>query len=157
MVSFFISFFSKRFTYTENNFPRGSAGSRHALYGNWPGAADLIAEIGEGPGGGGDTINSSPVRISGDGSRIVIGAPRAFGVDPQLEPGLLKIYTRLIAENSNLSYTSPGPGHPNWVQFNDSIGNPQQLPMEPGEFSISDNGMRIAVGEPISNTILRKL
>ena len=139
---------------TEINFPRGTSGANNALDDNWPGAAVLVTEIAEGPGGGGDTINSSPVRISGDGSRIAIGSPRAFGDDSQLEPALLKIYTRLTQFNSGMSYTSPGPGHPNWVQFNDSNGGPQQLLMEPGEFSISDNGMRIAVGEPISNTNL---
>lgn len=139
---------------TEINFPRGTSGANNALDDNWPGAAALVAEIAQGPGGGGDTINSCPVRISGDGSRIAIGSPRAFGDDSQLEPALLKIYTRLIAANSTLSYSSPGPGHPNWVQFNDSSGNPQQLLMEPGEFSISDNGTRIAIGEPIDNTLL---
>lgn len=139
---------------TEINYPRGTSGANNALDDNWTGAAALVAEIAQGPGGGGDTINSSPVRISGDGSRIAVGSPRAFGDDSQLEPALLKIYTKLSQINSGMSYTSPGPGHPNWVQLNDSTGNPQQLLMEPGEFSISYNGMRIAVGEPISNTIL---
>tara|TARA_B100000902_G_scaffold399654_1_gene471608 strand:+ start:313 stop:6093 length:5781 start_codon:yes stop_codon:yes gene_type:complete len=139
---------------TEINFPRGTSGANNALEDNWTGAAALVAEIAQGPGGGGDTINSSPVRISGDGSRIGIGSPRAFGDDSQLEPALLKIYTKLSRINSGTPYTPPGPGHPNWVQLNDSTGNPQQLLMEPGEFSISDNGMRIVVGEPISNTIL---
>tara|TARA_B100001758_G_C18416950_1_gene620940 strand:+ start:7693 stop:13992 length:6300 start_codon:yes stop_codon:yes gene_type:complete len=138
---------------TESNNPRGTAGANNALSGSWSGASAVVSIVSQGPGTGGNTICSSPVRISGDGSRIVIGAPRALGEHSNLEPGLLKIYTKLSLIG-NLPYTSPGAGHPNWVQINDSNGNPQQINMEPGEFSISYNGNKLIVGSPVSNTYL---
>lgn len=138
---------------TESNNPRGTAGANKSLSGSWSGASTVVSIVSQGPGTGGNTICSSPVRISGDGSRIVIGSPRALGEHLNLEPGLLKIYTKLSLIG-NLPYKSPGAGHPNWVQINDSNGDPHQINMEPGEFSISDNGRRLIVGSPISNTYL---